>query len=262
MKKILFIFFFPILLFFINSCSTSNDVVSNSRVQQRKYTSGFYVKNSNKWLLKNEIFLKENKEKTSNSLSANSSLSKNDFNEKRVQIADLEANVSNLKEIYFHKKAKSIVNNHIKSNIVNVDSTLINKPSSGKVFSLFREKSLLNKLYLILNKKFNYLEEDEPEPKFHWSLKAAFLFFSLALIISWFALFDGGSVFVTLVGPLSIILYTFFSYIARKEINNNSNYKGKRLANILYHIGIASIYILVFTFFILLILLFLVLLLL
>ena len=252
MKKFLFIFFFPTLLFFINSCSTSNDVVSNRRVQHRKYTNGFYLKNSNKWVLKNEIFIKEIKDEISNSLHANSSLSKNDLNKKSVQVSNLETNVSDLKEIFFHKKDKSIVINHLKSNIVNVDSTLLNTPSSGKFFSLFRKKNLLNKIYSILNKKFNNTEDDEPEPKFHWSLKAAFLFFSLALIISLFALIDWASFFVIFFGTLSILLYTFFSYLARKEINNNPNYKGKRLANILYYIGIASIYILVFASFIVL----------
>ena len=124
--------------------------------------------------------------------------------------------------------------------------------SSGEVLSLFRKKSILNKIYLKLNKKFKYSEKDDPEPKFHWSLKAAVLFFSLALILSWFTLFDGASTFVVLVGILSVLLYTFFSYIARKEVTNNPKYKGRRLANILYYIGIASIYIFAFAFVILL----------
>ena len=144
------------------------------------------------------------------------------------------------------------VDSILKSNIVNADSTLMSTSSSGEVLSLFRKKSLLNKIYLKLNKKFKYSEKDDPEPKFHWSLKAAVLFFSLALIMSWFTLFDGASTFVILVGILSVLLYTFFSYIARKEVTNNPNYKGRRLANILYYIGIASIYIFAFAFVILL----------
>ena len=144
------------------------------------------------------------------------------------------------------------VDSILKSNIVNSDSTLMNTSSSVEVLSLFKKKGLLNKIYLRLNKKFKHSEKYDPEPKFHWSLKATFLFFSLALIMSWFALFDGASTFVVFVGILSVLLYTFFSYIARKEITNNPNYKGRRLANILYYIGIASIYIFAFAFVILL----------
>ena len=105
------------------------------------------------------------------------------------------------------------VDSILKSNIVNADSTLMSTSSSGEVLSLFRKKSILNKIYLKLNKKFKYSEKDDPEPKFHWSLKAAVLFFSLALILSWFTLFDGASTFVVLVGILSVLVILLATFL-------------------------------------------------
>ena len=45
-----------ISLLILSSCSTSNDVVSNKKVQKRKYTKGFVVKKSDKKFFNNLSF--------------------------------------------------------------------------------------------------------------------------------------------------------------------------------------------------------------
>ncbi len=58
MKNIVYNFLLINILIFVSSCSTSNEVSQNSRLQKRKYTNGFYISSLHK-NRKKEIFPNE-----------------------------------------------------------------------------------------------------------------------------------------------------------------------------------------------------------
>ena len=115
MKKI---YLLTLILAIFASCSTTSDVVSNKRIQKRKYTKGFNIKSQNN--NNHNLALKDQ-----NTLDLNSEESK-------------ENNDNTISDLVFASKEgviieQSIANQTLRTELKNLNSLLINEKNAVKI---------------------------------------------------------------------------------------------------------------------------------
>lgn len=262
MKK--FILFFASIPF-IFSCSTSSDVVSNKKIQKRKYTKGFDIKNKRKLDFNNyslnEIDQKtfnENKKIKSNLILNNNIYSNESENEnllasskniiinnkkelisltKKVQeLSDLEGDCDNIiyktgKEVY--AKVIEITTDVVKfKRCSNLDGPLISVKKSELLMIRYKngEKEVFNN-----SKSDNSKNDSDSNNSWpNWSSIVGLLLSDLGLFFA-FIFYDIGTVF----GGLGL-LFSIISLVLRN--NEKSNGKKSLIYSIIAGIsGIAAI---------------------
>ena len=190
-----------ISLLILSSCSTSNDVVSNKKVQKRKYTKGFVVKKSDKKFFNNlsfknvELHAKSDKiaeDKTDIFLATiDASVIEHKWNKPEFVNFDTK----NLKKQKTTKAIKGLQLLRLKNHLKKSDS------DTKTLFSLKKPKEKLN------------TNDGEPEPKVHWAALTGFITSLVGIFVS-----------PILLGILSII----FGGIGLSNIKKNpEKYKGK-----------------------------------
>jgi hypothetical protein len=191
-------------MFILASCSTSNDVVSNRKVQKRKYTKGFTVKKSEKKFF-NSLHLR------------NLETNKNDLNTEsgsEVLLATIDANIINYESnrpefvninLKNSEEKKTLINERIFEAPIFKNNKL--KKSDTEAKSLFSLENTINK------QKTN---EEKPEPKAHWAAITGMICGILGLIVT-----------PILFSTLGIV----FGGIGISKIKKNpEKYKGKGMA--------------------------------
>jgi hypothetical protein len=207
MKKL---YLLTLILAIFASCSTTSDVVSNKRIQKRKYTKGFNIKSQNK--NNHNLALKDQSSSVYSS------------------VVYLENNDNTNTDLIFASKEgviieQSIANQALRTDLKNLNSILIKEKKSTKT-----NKSINPVLLKDLKKEFksnkkelkkdlintNSLVGDGEEPKVHWAALTGMICGILGLLVTPF-----------LFATLGII----FGGIGLSKIKKNpEKYKGKGMA--------------------------------
>ena len=192
-------------LFILASCSTSNDVVSNRKIQKRKYTKGFTVKKSEKKFF-NRLHLR------------NFEANKNDLTEEtgsEVLLATIDANIIN-----YESNRPEFVNINLKNS--EEKKTLINerilKAPVYKNNKLKKSNTETKSLFSVKN-KINKQKSSDGEPnnaKVHWAALTGMICGILGLLVTPFLFSTLGIIF----GGIGI----------SKTKKNPEKYKGKGMA--------------------------------
>ena len=207
MKKI---YLLTLVLAIFASCSTTSDVVSNKRIQKRKYTKGFNIKslknNNHNLALKGKSNTFHNSEESSEN--------------KEITYTDL---------VFASKEAviieQSIANQFLRTELKNLNSYLTKEKKSTKTNNsvnpvLLKDLKKELKAYKKESKRnfknTNSLESDDDEPKVHWAALTGMICGILGLLVTPF-----------LFSTLGII----FGGIGLSKIKKNpEKYKGKGMA--------------------------------
>ena len=130
------LYFFSFLLLF--SCSTSNNVVSNNRIQKRKYTKGYHLQNRLEINRNNKTIANVNYNKIGN-LVVDQIMNSN--HNSIYQGIDL----TSLKEIKFSKndEIEQLIGTYVKNNHLKVSNHKINKVSKLVIKNKNRVNSLI-----------------------------------------------------------------------------------------------------------------------
>ena len=112
MKKI---YLFTLILAIFSSCSTTSDVVSNKRIQKRKYTKGFNIKSQNN---NHNLAFKDQSSSVFNSLA---SVENNDKTNTDLVFASKEVDIIE----------QSIANQTLRTELKNLNSLLIKEKKSA-----------------------------------------------------------------------------------------------------------------------------------
>ena len=207
MKKI---YLTTLILAIFASCSTTSDVVSNKRIQKRKYTKGFNIKSLN-----NNNYNLALKDQSNSGYNSEFSVENNDNTNTDLVFASKEGVIIE----------QSIANQTLRTELKNLNSLLINEKKSVKI-----NKTVDPVLLKDLKKEFkanrkvvkeniintNSLDGDVGEPKVHWAALTGMICGILGLLVTPF-----------LFASLGII----FGGIGLSKIKKNpEKYKGKGMA--------------------------------
>jgi len=206
MKKI---YLLTLILAIFASCSTTSDVVSNKRIQKRKYTKGFNIKSHNN----NHILA--SKDQSISVFSSEESIENNDNTNSDLVFASKEGVIIE----------QSIANQTLRTELKNLNSLLINEKKSTKTNKAIDPVLLkdLKKEYKAIKKESKentnnvYSADSEvEEPKVHWAALTGMICGILGLLVTPF-----------LFATLGVI----FGGIGLSKIKKNpEKYKGKGMA--------------------------------
>ena len=165
MKKI---YLLTLIVAIFASCSTTSDVVSNKRIQKRKYTKGFNIKSQKKNNYRLAL-----KDQSSSKLNAKVS-SENNVNENtNLFLASREGVIIE----------QTIANHTLKTELKNLNRLLINEKKSNKIINV-SDPVLLKKL----KKDFKAISLDGKvvKPKVHWAALTCMICGILCLLVTHF----------------------------------------------------------------------------
>ena len=186
MKKI---YLLTLILAIFASCSTTSDVVSNKRIQKRKYTKGFNIKSQNK----NNHNL-ASKDQSSSVFSSEVSVVNNDKTNTDLVFAYKEGVIIE----------QSISNQSLRTELKNLNSVLIKEKKSAKTNKSVNTASLKdlkkefksNKKEATENTNKVYGADSEvEEPKVHWAALTGMICGILGLLVTPFLFATLGVIF-------------------------------------------------------------------
>ena len=155
MKKFKRFLFLSLWLIIINSCSTTNDVVQNNRINKRKYTKGLniYKKNKNNFL----DLRGKNNDQNLNVVSKKKSIVINEFNNSKnidsllayndIVIESDEVETKDPKSLSLSSNKV----NTIKKNSNNIITPIVNSKEKKSIVKKHRQNHVLNILLTKLN---------------------------------------------------------------------------------------------------------------